>query len=522
MDDEDHCIVAEAMTKDQFREKYPKAECDSWDDMRDNSFVKADNQVVVAEYWKRIKTPTKLYLVERLKEQEQMIEAIPAPVSNETEVVSLTEKELEKLPQGSFKVLKERDTEEISVIQYILSPSEILKTTKWGGKYIPIFSVYGEEYVSRSGRTFRKGHVHDAIDPSKMLNYNKSQQAEVLAKMPKSVPVGAAGQFTGYEDDWANPDDAQKGYLEYNPVAANGQTLPPPQPFQTPQTLSGFSEGVQEYTGDIQAATSFYGPSLGDNPQSQSGKALLAQQNATNLGTFHLEIAMQAMQRKVAIAIIDLIPHVLDTERQIKILGEDMKEKVVTVNKKYQDETGKERFYNLKKAIYADVVIQASFSAGTRRQEIVDTLLKFAETVPQAQQVIGDLVAGNLDMENSEELAARMRALIPPELLIRIKEMEAQEKGNMPPELAIIKKMQGVIQQLQGQLQQVTEDARKMFQENEQLKKRDDQIKIEVEKVRQAGDIREENIRRDSNLKQEEMRQRGSTQRELIKLRGKE
>jgi hypothetical protein len=59
-----------------------------------------------------------------------------------------------------------------------------------------------------------------------------------------------------------------------------------------------------------------------------------------------------------------------------------------------------------------DVVVGPSYS--TQRQEAAESLIQFVQAVPQAGAAAADLIAKNMDWPGAEELADRLRKMLPP------------------------------------------------------------------------------------------------------------
>ena len=95
----------------------------------------------------------------------------------------------------------------------------------------------------------------------------------------------------------------------------------------------------------------------------------------------------------------------------------------------------------------------------TKREEAAQQMIEMVRAFPAAAPVIGDLLAKNLDWPGADEIAERLKALVP-----------QQAQSGIPPEI-----MQAIEQgkQIIGQLQQ----------ENEQLKadKGIDAAKLQIE-----------------------------------------
>jgi hypothetical protein len=55
-------------------------------------------------------------------------------------------------------------------------------------------------------------------------------------------------------------------------------------------------------------------------------------------------------------------------------------------------------------------------SYATRRAEAADAMLQFIQAVPQAASVAGDLVARNMDWPGADEIADRLKRMLPPQV----------------------------------------------------------------------------------------------------------
>jgi hypothetical protein len=61
-----------------------------------------------------------------------------------------------------------------------------------------------------------------------------------------------------------------------------------------------------------------------------------------------------------------------------------------------------------------DIRVTMGPSFATQRQEAAQSLIQFIQAVPQAGQVAADLIAKNMDWPGAEELAERLKRLLPP------------------------------------------------------------------------------------------------------------
>src|SRR6185437_10422300 len=104
---------------------------------------------------------------------------------------------------------------------------------------------------------------------------------------------------------------------------------------------------------------------------------------------------------------------IYDTERTIRILGQDEAVKVVTVNKLYQDENGKDRHYKLSAGKY-DIVVTMGKAFSTKRQESFDQIGQLVNGNPDLLSMIGDILFRNSDLAGSDQLAERFKKALPP------------------------------------------------------------------------------------------------------------
>ncbi len=64
-----------------------------------------------------------------------------------------------------------------------------------------------------------------------------------------------------------------------------------------------------------------------------------------------------------------------------------------------------------------DVVVKAGPSYSTQRAEAAETMIQFAQAVPAAAAVMGDLIAQNMDWPGADTVAERLKKIVPPNVL---------------------------------------------------------------------------------------------------------
>jgi hypothetical protein len=513
-DDDDECLITEWLSKDDFEEKYPDAEIVNWDDNTEETHEwVTEDAVAIAEYWVREKTLITIYKISYTNE------------NNEQEIIVVNKEELDLFEEGEYELLQERETEEIKVKQYIMSADEILEENEWAGKYIPIIGIYGRKFTV-NGKMFYKSLVYDALDGQRIYNFYRSEEAELLSKQPKAPWVGAEGQFDGHEEEFQYANLDSNAYLEYKPVTVDGHAAPPPSRQQPPPIASGYVQAVNQATDEIKSTIGMYDASLGNQGQEQSGRAILARQQQGDISTDHFNQSFNEGLKKTGLVLVDLIRFIYDTERTIRILGDDMEEEVVQINQGYTDKEGKPVMYDLTTGKY-DIRIVSGASASTRKIETAENLLEFARTIPNAAGAVGDLIAQNMEFDNSDELSNRLKAMIDPQIFARMKQLEEEEKTGVNQTQQQMQQMNQMNQQLVQQLQQSKIGTQQLMQKTQQLQKESDalrknnkmlesQTKIKVAKINSETDIREEQIRRSADLEIQQLKSRTELQKQSM------
>jgi Phage P22-like portal protein len=173
-----------------------------------------------------------------------------------------------------------------------------------------------------------------------------------------------------------------------------------------------------------------YDAGLGARSNETSGKAILARQREGDVGSFVYQDNWSRAIRHTAVILNDLIPHVYDAERTIRILGEDGREELIRINQAAPGDGMAETEQILNDVTLGayDVVFQPGPSYSTRREEAREGMNTFMQAAPQAAALVLDLFAEAQDWPNAEKIGKRLEHLLPPELRAR----EAAERGEQP------------------------------------------------------------------------------------------
>ena len=136
-----------------------------------------------------------------------------------------------------------------------------------------------------------------------------------------------------------------------------------------------------------------------------------------------------------------MIPTVYDTERTVRILGEDGRVDTIRINEVQEGDGISEPEVRLDVTIGSyDVVTQTGPSYTTKREESREGMMAFLQSAPNMMPLVLDLVAKSQDWPLADQFAARARAVIPPQILQASEEEEGigtegeegQPEGQLP------------------------------------------------------------------------------------------
>lgn len=320
--------------------------------------------------------------------------------------------------------LEQRDS--FKVCRYLITANEILEEMDWPGLHIPVIPVLGEEV--RIGReVYRHGVVRYARDPQRMVNYYASADAEVVALQPKAPWLATKKQVQNHMDMWETANTQAHSVLIYDSDA----TAPPPSRIAPPIASQAIQLGKAQALEDMKRVIGIYDAGLGQRSNETSGVAINARDRQSDTGTFvYIDNFNMSIQRTGQV-LLDLIPHIYDTERRIRIIGVDGSENLVDINKPIIQDGQEAIQHDVTVGAY-DVTLDAGPSYSTKRQEARDGMTEFIRAFPDSAPIIGDLVAKAQDWPNADEIGERLQAVLPPP----IKKLLDDKKRETDPQAA--------------------------------------------------------------------------------------
>jgi hypothetical protein len=480
-----------------------------------------DKRIRVAERWLREEVPVKLL---KISGGAVMFEEVW--LKNQDDF----------LAQG-LMVEGERDSKTHKVKQRIITGTEVLEESDWLGKYIPIIPMYGEE-INVNGKRYFVSLIHRAKDSQRLYNYQRTLSAELGGLQPKAPWLGPVGMFATDAAKWQNANRVAYPYLEYDVVNDQPGAVPTRIPFAGPpagamQEAMMASDDMKAVMGMYDASlgarsnetsgraivarqregdTSTYDFIKNRNIAVEHGGRIILdliprlytterilrcvqEDGSTYTVPVNQPVAPeQEIERMRAMAMGPAMPQAMQPGMPMQ--GPSMQgampatpeqatqgqPKFVPVPPELEQQIPPQMLEKLKAVTRVfdltagkyDVMVVAGPGFNTRREEAATQMMEFIRVFPQSAPLIGDLLAKNLDWPGAEQVAERLKAMLPPQASGQINPMVQQLQQMLQQQDAQAKQAVGQLQQQIGQL-------------TAQVKDKRDEIAIKAEELKIKG-----------------------------------
>lgn len=434
-------FVLEKIPVDEFKERYPKANCPS--SVGDFFGVAKENwfdgdTVTVAEYFVKDTESVDMILLNdgRVINADEL-ESITTEW--ETQLAEITAAAINGIPpKGPMspkpEAVRAKTVERTVIKQWILTASDMIEGGTEGnvvaGEYIPVVLLRGKE-LNIEGKTKVYSLIRHGKDPQKMLNYWNSAAAETIALAPKSPWIGTAKQFEGYENDYASANVDNIPFLKYN---SDPEAQGPPQRVSSANPPTAIFEQIRRGEENIKAVVGMFNADVGAPDSRQTGAAVIAGQKPGDIGTYEFVISLNRAVLHTGKIINSMIPKIYDTERDIRVRNIDESESFVPINttvgsalekinsnpemfegmdatklQKQASTVGDHAKFNDISSGKYDVILSTGPNYATQRQESSQLLMQLAQAMPQQMAAAADLIVENMDFKAADELARRLR-----------------------------------------------------------------------------------------------------------------
>lgn len=489
--DSDVAYVLTSLSPEDYKEQFP-----------DGSGISVDD-ADIDEHWDQY-LPEVITIGERYFPKEGLVE-----------VAQLTNGDVIELGEEWDKIKDERKAQGITIVEKDGKPRiKKVKDFVWyhvtfdgGGilteeratvfKSNPVVTVYGNhELLGQNSKITYSGIVLKNMDAQRVHNYAKSREIEEGALAPRSKMMMTKAMAKGHTNQIARMNISSDPVQFYN---VDTQAPQGPYMLGGPQINPHLTTLSNQMGMDIKEQSNVFDAMMGQFSGRESEEAVRMKIDRGTAATRKwVNPLVNGIQRTCNL-LIQAIPGVYDTKRQMAIVGMDGAEEMVTLNDEVYDQQSQKmvKVNNLNAGKYR-VTCDAGAAFTNRLEAGLAAMLKYAEIDPSIVQTGGDLMLKSIDAPLVDKMAERKRAQLLQQGVIPVDQMTDEEK----------KQMQGAAQQpkqpdammVAAQAEQTKANADMLKAENDQTRLMIDGAKLEqggqklsIEEAKAVADIRNTN-----------------------------
>ncbi len=395
--DAGHVFTVESMSRAQFKRDWPDAL--AGDPSTDTRLLGYDieigqdwisqDEVRVVNFW-RMRTRRRLLAL--LNDEDGSQDVVDVTDMDPEEFMS-------KIATNDAGLPIMRETDRKYAQMYIMTATDLLE-----GPYelpisrVPVFAVPGWDINVGEFRT-RFGLVRFLKDPQRLHNYWRSIIAEKLMLTPKGNWVATEEAVAGREAQWRESHMSNDPLLIYN-----GDAGVAPQRISPSQIESGFLEQAGMASQDLKDISNLHEANLGQKSNEVSGRAINARVRVGETGTIIYQDNLGLAKEACGKVCNELIPHVYNTARTIKILGEEGEDLGPQV---INDVTSKDSI-DITAGKY-EVTSVTGPSTVTKRAEAAEGMLTMVNAAPEFLSVALPEIIEAQDWPGSHTIAKQLR-----------------------------------------------------------------------------------------------------------------
>ena len=464
-----------ALTQEEYKTKYPDYTPSSVGQDLTNAYYNKADKVIVGQFY--YKKPESIELVLMTNGSVYRDDEDFKKVKDELKQAGITEKD--RRTRKGWRVYSRIFDND----NWLTAPQ------KTAFNNIPICPIYGN-YDINENKTIYFGIIEKLYDHQRTLNYALSRDIEDGALSPKDFFWMTDKQVAGHEDQ------VQQMNTDNKPVRTYSHDEEAP---GAPQRAGGVlvSQGLQTTIANMQqmfqTSSNVFTAQQGNANPNQSGIAGMQQIEAGQTGTIKWFKALQTAVCYAGKVLIDAIPRVYDSTRQVRILEEDGTARLVTLNDVVFDAQSQNQveLNDLSKGNY-DVVCEFGPAFKTQQQETIETFLAVAQTDPSVIETGKDILLKNLNSPGMNQIAERVRGqmlnngLIPQSQWTDEEQQQMQElqqqQANQPqepsPEMVLAQ-----AEMIKGQADQLNAQNNQMQLQIDAAKLQNEQARIQMEAI---------------------------------------
>jgi hypothetical protein len=354
-------------------------------------------------------------LKNRLEENEKILQAAKQYRDAEQQLPPDLINKLMKLKPTSIE--KNKKIRKYKIMMYKMIYGRILEVTEFPCQYLNGVYIDGKSYVL-DGRQKTQSFFHHAKAAQRLHNTAAVEQLAGLKNCRKEQFLVNKDHVAGDQmmiDSWKNPEN-QQGALFYA-TPTNPRTPERPDRLDPIPLNPIFSEIYQQSGFDIDSnlgGTTMDARNPRGSLSKESGEAVVRRQASSNLMQHRQVDNMCRGVEQLNRIKLALMPAIYDTERLMTLHTQAGSFSVQKINEVLADDSVKNNIKSLKNKLNVRVTIGAPYQL--RKEMAWNQLVSFVELFPQANNLVVDIAAKNVDIQESAELVKRTQTLLPPEL----------------------------------------------------------------------------------------------------------
>lgn len=368
--------------------------------------------------------------------------------------------------------------------------------------HVPIIPCIGNFNVFEN-KILYHGAVEKQMDPQRVFNYVKCREVEEGALSPRPKYWMTKKQAAGHEDTLETLNTNADPVQFYN---VDSQAPGAPQQSGGVAVNAGLSTLGNDMMGLINQTSGLFDANRGRGLEGQSGVAIEKLQNKGDTGTIKWFKAIERAKCQTAKILIDAIPAVYSSERQVRVLKQDNTSDIVTVNQPIMDrQTGRMITANDLSIGKYDVTCSAGPSFQNKQQETVSAFMEIAAIDPSSIQLGGDILFKNITSPGMDLIAERLRQRLFNAGEIPESQMTDEEKQEMlirqqqppPPPDPVQLLAEAEINKAEAQAEKVRVDA---FAAQSRETRENEKFNVDIQKTQVEIEQKEQKIAQDQQM----------------------
>jgi hypothetical protein len=353
--------------------------------------------------------------------------------------------------------------------------------------YILLVPVKGNELPLDDKRVV--GMTHWAKSSQDAVNIYTNTELQLVANAPKNPIIMAEGQDEGHPE-WDDFNTKNYSKLKYKPTTYDdGSPVPAPQRMNNSADISFAIQGRTAAVETMGRSLGIFDAMLGEMQYAgESGAATSNRVMQGQIGSLHYIQNLSHSIEQVCRLVLHLIPYAYTTFREIAVYDENGEKQKIRAN--ISDIITPKMIKDVGFTVTSGPMIKST------EEENINSIMRIAQLMPESVGIMGDLIAETMGGAVSEQLAARLRKTLPPEL---------QDDGNTE----IDPQTQAMMQQADAQIQQLT-------QQNEYLEGVVRQLQAQsiADHEKNKTDIIQTVIKEEGAMARERLKQDGLNERQ--------